>query len=207
MSHPSRPRSGLRLRLRARRHWPATALVAAALGVLAAVTVTNAEQTADRYGPRQRVPLARHDLRPGEQIQPDDLDWRELPSLALPNGIVPDPSGRTVTQPILAGEPVVPARVAPDGLQGPHALVPPGARAIAVPVDPPLATLRVGDRVDLVALGRWVAREAVVVHIGDEAIVVAVGEQEVPAVARGVLDGSVIPVIVSPAAPGDLRSR
>jgi Flp pilus assembly protein CpaB len=205
--HPPRPRSGLCLRLRARRHRPVTALAAAALAVLAAVTVSNAEQTADRYGPRQRVPVARHDLRPGEEIRPDDLEWRELPSLALPSGVVPDPSGRTVIQPILTGEAVVEARVAPDGRQGPHALVPPGARAIAVPVDPPLATLRVGDRVDLLALGRWVAREAVVVDIGDQAIVVAVGEHDVPAVARGVLDGSVIPVIVSPPMPADLTSR
>lgn len=193
------PRAGLALRFRVHRHWPLTALVALALAVLTTTIVSRAEQTAAGYRERLRVPVATRDLEPGEQIEPGDVDWRELPAIAVPEAVTgDDPSGRTVVEPVLAGEPVAESRLAPTGVSGPAALVPPGARALAVPVDPPLTSLTVGDRVDLLALGRWVARGAVVVDVTDGSIVVAVDEEEAPAVARGVLEGSVVPAIVSP---------
>ena len=56
-------------------------------------------------------------------------------------------------QPVLAGEPLVAARLAPDGLTGAAALVPAGHRAVAVPIGPAGAPpLAVGDLVDVVAV-------------------------------------------------------
>jgi Flp pilus assembly protein CpaB len=58
-----------------------------------------------------------------------------------------------VRHPVLAGEPLVAARLAPDGLTGAAALVPPGWRAVAVPLGPAGAPpLAVGDLVDVLAV-------------------------------------------------------
>jgi Flp pilus assembly protein CpaB len=198
-SQAGRARWSRSLWFRTHRHWPVTALLALTLAGATAALVSRAEQVAAGYGDRRLVPVATRELRPGERLEPNDLDWRELPVAAIPPTVIDaDPSGRTVIEPILADEPVATPRLAPEGVDGPAALTPPGTRALAVPVDPPLRSLAVGDRVDLLALGKWVARDAVVVDVDEGSIVVAVDEHEAPAVARGVLDGSVVPALVSP---------
>jgi hypothetical protein len=64
------------------------------------------------------------------------------------------PVGSVVRYPIAAGEPVIPDRLAPDGLSGAAALVPQGQRAVAVPLGPGgTPPVHPGDRVDVVTFG------------------------------------------------------
>src|SRR5690606_3585174 len=94
------------------------------------------------------VAVAAHDLLVGTTIGPDDLVEASLdPAVAA--RAVDEPEGRVVTSVILAGEPVVAGRVAPAGRTGAAALVPPGHRAVAVPVTLAAPPVEVGDRVDV----------------------------------------------------------
>jgi Flp pilus assembly protein CpaB len=102
------------------------------------------------------------------------------------------------------GEAVLAGRLAPDGLRGVAALVPPGWRALALPVGPAALPLSVGDRVDLVAaVGGTDATEsqspsfvlagnAVVVAVAERSVTVAVRAEDAPRVALGIVTGSVV---------------
>src|SRR5581483_4684553 len=96
-----------------------------------------------------------------------------------------DVTGRTVVAAIEAGEPLVRARLGPDGLRGVAALVPVGWRAVAVPVGDATVTLVVGDHVDLV------------VAVDERAVTVAVPADAAPHVASAVTTGAVVPVLRS----------
>ena len=103
----------------------------------------------------QRVAVARHQLEAGHRIRPEDVDWRDLPVGAVPRGALRDsPVGRTTVDRVDEGEVLGRLRVAPDGLSGLAALVPPGRRAVAVPTSTGGLTLEPGDRVDVLATDR-----------------------------------------------------
>lgn len=187
----------------------ALALVLAALaGVVAARSVGRAEQLRAAYGTTRAVPVAARDLAPGQVVAVDDLRWEDRPTGLLPDDPAPDPVGRTLLQPVAAGEVVLRRRLL-DGAGGPLALVPPGGRALAVPVAATAPSLRVGDRVDVLAAdagavasgARRVAREATVVAVADDRVTVAVTASEAPAVARASLDGLVALALVAPGGP------
>ncbi len=143
-----------------------------------------------------RTTVATHDLVPGTRIGPADLatvDWPPPPGL----GLVEDPVGRVVAQAVMAGEPIVAARVAPAGLDGTPALVPAGHRAVAVPVAIAVPPLRVGDVVDIhttdgTGAVLTVTEEAVVVAVDTDAITVAANEQHVPMLAAGLASGTAV---------------
>jgi len=184
---------------------------------LAALTVhalagaaARAEDARRRWGTARDVLVARHRLDIGDVLSADDFDVAGRPLAVLTDDAVDadaadDVTGRTVVAAIEAGEPLVRARLGPDGLRGVAALVPVGWRAVAVPVGDATVTLVVGDHVDLVAAvdaatgttARMLAERAVVVAVDERAVTVAVPADAAPRVASAVTTGAVVPVLRS----------
>jgi pilus assembly protein CpaB len=187
-----------------RRAAVAVLAIATALTVLAVVNAAGAAR--DRWGHSRPVVVATRDLAPGEVVDPSAVETRDLPEGVLTDGaLAATPEGAVVRQPILAGEPVAERRLAPNGLTGAAALVPPGERAVAVPLGPAGAPpLVVGDLVDVVAVlpagldagteppAFPLVERAAVVDVTDQAISVAVPEADAPRVAWALSNGSVV---------------
>lgn len=194
----------------------------AALAVATGLTVTSlvgaADAARDRWGDTRPVVVATRDLAPGDVLDGGATQIRELPAGVMGDAVLAEaPAGAVVRHPILAGEPVVAARLAPAGLAGAAALVPAGARAVAVPAGP-VATppLVVGDQVDVLAVlptapapasgdqsdgaggpggsdpAFALVERAAVVDVSDEVVTVAVPEADAARVAWAVGNGSVV---------------
>jgi pilus assembly protein CpaB len=198
-----------------RRLYVAVLAVATLLTVASFVSAAGAAR--DRWGRTRPVVVATRDLAPGDVVGADATEVRDLPEAVLGDAPVADaPQGAIVRHPILAGEPVVAARLAPHGLTGAAALLPSGHRAVAVPVGPAGAPpVALGDLVDVLAvlppgvgsagpggsggLGdgdddpavRLVDRAAVV-DIGADAVTVAVPEPDATRVAWAASNGAVV---------------
>ena len=159
-------------------------------GVVTIGTISSARSMRDSYGRRIEVAVARTDLAVGQVITERDIERRDLPAGLLAEGLDPNPTSRTVTEPILAGEPIPDRRLSGSTAAGIDALIGPGARAVSIERDPTTPPIGPGDRVDLLARGGAVrvARRALVVAADDRAITVAVTEAELPAVAGASLD-------------------
>lgn len=99
--------------------------------------------------PEVRVRVAAHDLASGAVLSDDDLRTVGLPPDSVPDGMVPDPAGRTLAAPLRAGEPVTDVRLVGPALTDGY----PGLAAVPVRLpDAAVADLlAVGDRVDLVS--------------------------------------------------------
>jgi hypothetical protein len=187
-------------------------LLALATVVAVVSLVGSAAAARRRWGDTRPVAVATRDLAIGDPVAGE---VRRLPAALVPRGaLAVPPAGAVVRQPIAAGEALVPARLAPHGLTGAAALVPPGSRAVAVPLAPVAAPpLAVGDVVDLVAVlpaagedspvggeGRGGGSEpafplvegALVVDVGDDDASVAVPEADVPRVAYALAQGAVV---------------
>jgi Flp pilus assembly protein CpaB len=168
-------------------------------GATVAISVSRANQLADTYGSRRAVLVAAHDLTVGESIEDDDLRSSDLPIALVVGTPVSAPTGRTVVAPVLAGEPIVAERLAPDGATGPMALAPSDARALAIPTPSGRPPVSPGDRVDIVAVAldattrpARVATGAVVIATSDDAVTVAVDPDELLNTARAALEGTAV---------------
>lgn len=128
--------------------------VAAATGLTVAVQVRSVEAARARWSDTRPVAIARHDLRPGELLDGDDAEVRELPVAAVAGTALTEvPIGVVVRYPIAAGEPLVAERLGAEGLTGVAALLPEGHRAVTVAVGPAgMPPVGVGDTVDVVAV-------------------------------------------------------
>jgi Flp pilus assembly protein CpaB len=185
-------------------------LLVATLSVVTAIVVValvgGAQAARDRWGRTRPVVVATRDLAAGAALDGGAVVVRDRPLGVVPAGALrtPPPAGTVVRQPIVAGEPVVGARLAPDGLTGAAALVPAGQRALAVPPGPAgTPPLAVGDRVDVVAVvaggggggdppALTLAERATVVAAGADAVTVAVPERAAPRVAWALTNGAVV---------------
>jgi hypothetical protein len=154
---PSRSRHRVPGRRRAR-GWrrttgPLAALVVAvAAGVFVAATVDDAGRRQEAWGEVLRVAVATRDLEPGHVVEPDDVLWVQRPIGALPfatDGA--DPTGRLVVARVVGGETFAPVRLAPTGVHGLAARVPPHHVAVAVPTDARTPPLEAEQAVDLYA--------------------------------------------------------
>jgi Flp pilus assembly protein CpaB len=177
-------------------------------GLVVVSLVSSAEAARQRWGRARPVAVATRDLVPGDLVDGSAVEVRRLPEAAVaPQALAEPPSGSMVRQPVAAGEPLVPERLAPQGLTGVAALVPAGHRAVAIPIGPLAAPpLTVGDHVDVLAvvpaLVEGQPREdqpsfplvdaAVVVDVGEQSIAVAVPEADAPRVAWVLTNGSVV---------------
>ncbi|HEX6238667.1 MAG TPA: SAF domain-containing protein [Acidimicrobiales bacterium] len=190
-------------------------VLAAATGLTVALLVGSVERARRQWGDTRPVAVARRDLHPGEVIDTATVELRHLPEVAVSSSALDHvPGGAIVRDPVTAGEPLVPARLAPMGLTGAAALVPDGHRAVAVPLGPTGAPpLQVGNRVDVLAVTGSdpgpgvgpvptgpagpdadggtgpafpVVEGARVIHVGDEAVTIAVPTEDAPGVALAV---------------------
>lgn len=195
------------------RHHPLVRLAAlVTVVVLAGSIVQRTAATAvdarRQWGEERTVIVARDRIVMGEIIEADAITTQSWPAALVPAGAISDsPVGRTVIASIEPGEAVIGARVAPEGLSGVAALVPPGWRALALPVGPTVVALSVGDHVDLIAgfdvastnAGRApafpVAEDAVVVAVDDQRLTVAVEEEDAAHVAFAIVAGTVVPAL------------
>ena len=196
-------------------------LVAVALALVSGLTVTRlvgqAAARAARLGGLVEVPVTTRPVDAGEVLGSGDVTLRSLPADALPDGTpVESPAGRVVVVPLLTGEVVVAAKVAPEGLRGVAALVPAGWRALAVPVEQGGLALRTGHVVDVLATFDVasdpaapqqadagpptfpVATGAKVVDVGTDSVTVAVIEEQAPRVAFALARGTVTLALAAP---------
>jgi Flp pilus assembly protein CpaB len=195
--------------------WAATVALAVVAGALAAATVQRAEQTRAAYGETRRVPVAVTDLPVGRQLTDADLGWTQLPAALIPDGVADDPSGRVVAEPVARGEVVLERRLAGGATDGASALIAPGRRALAVPIESTPPGLGVGDRVEAYAPAtsggsladlaraqgsgaRRVARDALVIAVDERSATVSVDGSDAAALAAALLDGAVTVALVAP---------
>lgn len=164
-----------------------------------------------RWGDTRPIAVATRRIAIGETVDGDVAVQRTWPVALVPDGALEAvPLGRTAIATIEPGEAVLASRIAPDGLHGIPALVPPGFRALAVPVAPTVIALSVGDRVDLIAgfdtagvsgdrsPSLTVARDAIVVAVDDKRVTVAVHGDDVERVAFAIVAGTVVPALRVP---------
>ena len=193
-------------------YWIVAIALAAVSGNAIASALAHADAARAAWGDRRSVLVARHRLDFGAVIRADDVGLESWPAAVLPSGVAPgvdDAVGRTVVEVVEPGEVVLRAHLGPDGLHGVAALVPPGWRALAVPVGPATLPLSVGDRVDLMAAvdgtdgnattapSFVLSAKALVVAVGEQSVTVAVPADDAPRVALGIVTGSVVPALRS----------
>jgi Flp pilus assembly protein CpaB len=179
-------------------------------GLVVITLVSSVEAARQRWGRARPVAVATRDLSPGDPVDDSAVEVRRLPEAAVaPGALAEPPSGSVVRQPVAAGEPLLPQRLAPQGLTGVAALVPAGYRAVAIPIGPLAAPpLTTGDLVDVLAVVPALVEErprpsadqpsfplveaAVVVDVGEQSIAVAVPEADAPRVAWVLTNGSIV---------------
>ncbi|MDQ1438326.1 MAG: pilus assembly protein CpaB [Acidimicrobiaceae bacterium] len=147
-----------RFRLRLRRHPVGFWLITLGLAAVTAVSVLQVSARADaevaRWGRLRPTVVMARPVEPGVV-----LARRDVRVVAMPARLVPAQAaagvdavvGRAAAVALWPGEVVLQGRLAPDGLRGVAALVPPGMRAVAVPVDDAGLHVAVGDAVDVLA--------------------------------------------------------
>ena len=141
-----------RLRHRPVLRWLVVFGLAAVTGLFSARVVDSARSARARWGTGQPVVVLVGAVAAGDRIEATDVELRSLPAALLPATAVTDPPiGRVATDDLYPGEVLVEERVAPEGVQGAAALLPPGSRALAVPSGPGTPPLLVGDTVDVLA--------------------------------------------------------
>ena len=199
--------------MRLRRHpvsfWAFAVVLALVTGLLVTRLVGEASARAARLGGLRRVPVAARAVDPGHVLSAGDVAVRHLPAAVLPAGpLARSPEGHAALVPIAPGEVLLEGKLAPWGTRGVAALVPPGRRALAVPVEGGGLPVRTGDRVDVLATFETaedagqptfpVATSALVVAVGDEAVTVAVSTDEAPRVAFAIARGTVTLALSAP---------
>jgi Flp pilus assembly protein CpaB len=122
-------------------------LLAALLTGVAAVAALRA--TAPPPEPTVPVLVAAHDLTAGARVTDADLATVEFRPGSEPDGLVEDPTGRTLATSVRRGEPVTDVRLLGPSLTDGH----PGmvATPVRIPDAAMASLLRVGDRVDVLA--------------------------------------------------------
>lgn len=200
---------GLWLRRDPRLWWLAVGACALTVGLIVSSIVGAADRTRAAWGRSQRVLVATHELAPGDRIHRSDVTLVDRPTAMVPASALRRlPDGAIARSTILAGEVVVEARLTSGSLSAVAARLPPGTRAIAIPVEvgsaPPLEP---GDLVDvLVALppelaagrppGFAIATDALVVALDDGAVTIAVPRATAPRIAVALGQGAVTLALV-----------
>lgn len=213
----------LRLRHREVLWWAAALALAVVTVTIVGGTLGRADAAADRWGVERTVLVATGPIEIGQTIEPGDLSSADWPAaLVPPDALADDAAGRVAVAVIGEGEVLVEHRLAPGGLTGATALLPPDTRALAVPGLAGGLTLRPGDVVDLLAVvdpfaigaevedgpaesvAEVVATGATVVAVDDDTTTVAVPTDRVRAVAAALAQGVVTLALASPLdqAPG-----
>jgi Flp pilus assembly protein CpaB len=204
-----RPGVALALRRRPRLRAALTVAIALLCGVSVATTVERAEQARKAWGATRPVLVATEDLEAGERLGTGNTRVLQHPAaLASPDALDAVPADGRVTAPVLAGEVVREERLAAVGASPVAARLPPGTRAMAIPVEPGTTPpLAVGDRVEvLVALpvevagagppGFALTSPVPVVEVSDTAVTIAVERDVAPRLAVAFGQGAVTLALV-----------
>ena len=190
---------------------PLRLIVATVLAIVVALlvhrTTAQAEAVTSRLGHTTLVAVVVRPLAAGDRIGAGDVELQPRPVAQVPAGaVVDDAVGRTLRADVVADEVLVSARLAGDGQDGPVALIPPGWRAVPIPVlDAPIPA-RPGSAVDVVASfdptlverdpSVVVAADAIVVDVTDDAVTVAVPRDDLTDVAFALVNGVVTLALV-----------
>lgn len=179
-------------------HWLLIGLAAVLTGAFVYSRAAGAEAARHRWGTAREVVVAVHDLAAGHRIEPDDVRREPWPAALVPPGALSSlGEGVVVSARVMAGEPVVRGRLGRARAGPVAAALAAGRRAVTIPVGDTPSPVVVGDQVDLVVAGspldaQVVARGASVVAVRDRAVVIAVTTDELPAVAGGLVAGTVV---------------
>jgi Flp pilus assembly protein CpaB len=149
----------LRLRFLIRRlpilYWVGALALVLCTGAGMARLVGGAQAAAAQFGALRPVPVATHEVLAGTALKASDVTLRRLPAAVIPSGEVARSVeavvGRVTLVPLAPGEVVTSAKVAPSGLTGVSALLPPDSRGLAIPTAPGTPPLQRGDHVDVLA--------------------------------------------------------
>jgi len=201
---PHRFDVALALRRRPRHRQALVLALAVLCGIAVLGTVRRAEDAAARWGRSVSVLVATRDLGAGDRLDATNTRLDQHPDpLVVDGALTALPDDTRLAEAVYAGEVVRTERLAGEALSAVAARLPPGTRAVAIPVDPgsgpPVAT---GDRVDvLVALapeeagagppGFALAPDALVVDVADAAVTVAVPVDTAPRIAVALGRGAV----------------
>ena len=189
-------------------YWVVVVALAGFTASTVARLVDRAGAQAARYGRLRPVVTATHDVEVGSVLHASDVAVQSMPAAFEPDGAAGTTSavvGRTVVVQVFRGAAVLAANLAPDGIQGLAALLPPETRAVAVPTGTASVPLRRGDRVDVLATFDPPAPgEEPTFPVAEAALVVDVGPDEAKRVAYAVASGTVtlaVTAAVKPARP------
>ena len=209
MSHVlARPSSRPRFRLRRRPlpYWFLAGVVAFATAVLVARLVGDAAAERARWGSLRPAVVLRHHAAAGDVITAGDAVVRMLPAGVVPRDVLRRlPADAVAAVELNPGEMLVDRRLLGHGPSEVAARLPRGTRAIAVPGAGALP-LDIGDHVDVLATFDpetspgdaptfTVARNAAVVHVGEDAVTIAVSTTSAPKVAYALAVGAVTLVL------------
>ena len=149
-------------------------------------------------GPLVRVVVASAPVTRGSPVS--DVEVRSIPEKYAPPGALDRPdlaTGRVALTDIAAGEVITSNRVAAPRSGPVAALVPPGLRAVTIPVDVPAGALQDGDRVDVLAT--YGGDLTHVETVAQSLEVLSVIETGPDALAPGAVDGGIqLVLLVSP---------
>ena len=195
-------------------YWAAVGGLALLTTVALSQLMGRARTEAARYGSPKSVLVTTRDVPLGAQLQAGDVRVQSLPSALVPPDAVGDAEqaqGRVVVVALFEGQAVVRRQLAPWGVTGAAALIPPGKRGISVAAGPAAAKLDKGNVVDVLATfdpataaaaGKEptfpVAVGAQVIDVGGEAVTIAVDPEEAKRVAFAIAHGAVTVVLASP---------
>jgi len=184
--------------------WTVVALLALLTATVVGRTMGRARAEAARYGSARIVAVVTRPVAVGTVVRAGDVARRSMPAAFLPEGAIStdEAVGRTTIVPLFRGQAVVRGDLAPWGLKGLAAVLPPGTRAVGVPTGASSPPLHNGDVVDVLATfdpqsaGSGdptfaVAQAALVVDVGSESATVAVSPTQANKVAYAVAHGSV----------------
>jgi len=213
---PFRPRPARSVRPLARRWprsaapwWAATILLAGLTAATVHGVLARAADAQARWRTTRTVLVATRRLAIGDRLA-GAVERRRLPVAAIPDHAAPSVRGRVAMAGIGRGEVVTTDRLSGEAAAGATALLPPGSRAVVIPLAVTGLPVQAGDRVDLLAAadpspaevavtGAAVAHGVLVVSSSAKALVVALPVGAVERVARALGQGSLIPALVGPA--------
>lgn len=178
-------------------YWSLVALLAAAPAVVVGLQYAEARRAREAWLDRRSILVTRHAVSIGDVLDAGDVETRPWPVALLPEGALDSlPAPAVAAAPMAAREPVVSSRLGRPASSPVAALVPAGARAVAVPRGTAPLPLAVGDTVDVISAldaeaASVVATSAQVVHVDASTAVVSVEADELPATAAAIVTGGV----------------
>lgn len=183
--------------------WTGAVVLSLVTASIVSGNLSRAAREADGWGTQRPVWVVRRAVPAGDVVVAADVTLSRRPKRVVPLGALgasASPVGDATRVALVPGEFVVGDRLAARGVRGLAALVAPGYRAVAVPVDDASPQLRAGDRVDVIATfdvgdaleqageeartpAVAVAANAAVIAVTPKAATLAVTSREAPRVA------------------------